>query len=185
MLLRAHRLTTKLLGLRRSRERARRRQPRVGDRDSAKVLGSAWRGCLCPTAKHFRRRGGPPGTRTVRGGGRAGARAARSPQGHRAHVGDELEALLGHRLDCASRGPRGSPTTDAAGIRGRRHADMAPVGGPLVARSGAIPASGGGGGAALASWPLTACISGPIRSIGSGKTIVEFCSLPISSSVCR
>src|ERR1019366_7527720 len=76
-----HRLTTKLLGLRRPRERAHRRQPRVGDRDSAKVLGSAWRGCLCPTAKHFRRRGGPPGTGRVPVGGRAGGRAARPPPG--------------------------------------------------------------------------------------------------------
>jgi Fic family protein len=73
----------------------------------------------------------------------------------------------------------------AAGTDSGYQAGIAPVGGPLLVRSGAVPASGGDVTPASAPWPLTACISGPIRSIGSGKTMVEFCSLPISSSVCR
>jgi SnoaL-like domain len=56
---------------------------------------------------------------------------------------------------------------------------------PLVGASGAIPTSGGDAPPAPTLWPLTACISGPIRSIGRGNTTVEFCSPPISSSVCR
>ena len=36
-----------------------------------------------------------------------------------------------------------------------------------------------------AAAPCAASSSGLIRSIGSGKTIVEFCSPPISDSVCR
>ena len=91
----------------------------------------------------------------------------------------ELRAVVGHRL----RYVRAAPQLG----RGYRFLYLAAESRAVVVRQAplAIPASGGGGGAASASWPLTACISGPIRSIGSGKTIVEFCSLPISSSVCR
>ena len=84
-----------------------------------------------------------------------------------------------HRRSVIS--PHGNRRRDSC----RDQAGMAPVGGPSVVRSGPAPASSGAGAAELTSWPLSACIRGPIRSIGSGKTIVEFCSLPISSSVCR
>jgi pimeloyl-ACP methyl ester carboxylesterase len=56
---------------------------------------------------------------------------------------------------------------------------------PLFVRPGVIAAGGRDGAPVWALSLLTCRIRGWIRSIGSGKTIVEFCSLPISSSVCR